>query len=1166
MQDAWLASFFKARNLSAPDGRMLYAYRLSEDEYRSLRTNLETSVASAGFNQRVQRDATFCARFVLLASEWWHREYAGGAWRWEPIIDMVSGRDEVDVGSRTTCVERGFAFWGHRPDNSGKKFLGAVVAHGGLPLRALGQGIGTVSRILRDSLRLTARYGWQEEQLVSAIEERAVGLPESLRKEGIYRLLATMVLTALDLRREYSLAESSDPISVLQASDEKWMERFPISLEESAARPLLTDLLKEAAAQKQTAPVAVFTVRRNLIQTSEGLFELQAMVSALRQTSAEQLAAALRLRSTEQLPSYFSVDLVGDSESWLEGRLLLGQVQSVRLDGRARMLRGPRALDELTVVLRRRATPIGDGPCALPGGGSVPFDQPWIFAKREGVWLLAGVGGARLPEQTFRVALPAGWRATSESSDNTVERVGILRVDGVPDMELVVVSGSIHVDNENERFYIRSGQSTKLTEALSWEGKRLAWQPKRYPAFCGVPKLRRIAEDGSQSNVPSTDITWKSAGGTRATLSAHAIQGLVDAVVMQGGEIQTRTRMLIVSDSARIDFKSGRDFNSGALNFRGFGDMQPAVLSAGVTGASESHAGAWTLNLSTNGTPPESVNIGLMRGNQEVIFNLPFPSTGGRFFDERGQVMRDREQLSLRDLAGCRLRIFDQNPDSPKRYSLCLTLSCSDRNARTLEEEISLKLSASGVAEFRLIDVHRNIETMLSFSDELDAKVRLSLAISDRVDSCIEVSRYAAHLEHTEQGLLSLATAGLLRVRMDALNSVRLMAAPLLHVGNDPQALEQLTSEGVLTATWRTSTLSAERGPWLIYPAAESSLGVRPLLWCPQSPELKNEASQLAMAMAEPDATTRLAAISVALQAASENYADGSWDLVDYLSRTFAHLPLSTLDVFRVLVSEPAHVVAFSLRTEGDFETLCRRLGTELGFVWELTSPDDWSMAVKRLETYYAHRLPAESLATIFPMLLKDRCEKLANALPSMSLMLEIACVAGGCAPSSYYTELWRHGRDIATETCRSLWKGESSLVQSVLLRGHDEQRWPDQNFWQKVLQALDERLAVSAKPGVHRYLHDLVWQEHEDFKMSVASMPVICALWTTTETQTTWWQDINHRQTLRRIRAFDPEWFKQAYIAGLSACLGFGLHPRLFRRSSTSKEQNHARASIRAR
>lgn len=1161
MQDAWLAKFFESRNLSAPDGRMLYAYRLSESEYRSLRTNLETWTASTGFNRLAQRDAAFCARFVLLASEWWHREYAGGAWRWDPIIELVSGRDGVDVGSRTACVEKGFAFWGHRPDNSGKKFLGTVVAHGGLPLRALGQGIGTVSRILRDSLRLTARYGWQEEQLVSAIGERALGLPESLRKYDIFRLLATMVLTALDLRREYSLAESSDPITVLQARDEKWMERFPISLEESAARPLLTDLLKEAAAQKQATPTAVFSVRRSLMQSSEGMFELQATVSAPRQTSAEQLAGTLRLRDVEQLPSYFSIDLAGDPESWLEGRLLLGQVQNVRLDGRARTLRGPRALDELTVTVRRRATPIGDGPCTLPGGGSVPLDQPWVFAEREGAWLLASVGGARLPEQTFRVALPAGWSATSDSADISVARVGHLRVEGTPDMELLAVSGSVCVENGNERFYIRSGQSAKLTETLIWEGKRLAWQPKRYPAFCGLPKLRRIAEDGSQSNVPLADITWKAVDGSQAALATHSVQGLVDAVVTQGGEIQTRTRMLILGDSARIEFKSGREINSGTLRFRGFGGMHLAVLSAGVTGASEAHAGDLTLNLNAIGTPPESVSIGLTRGNHEVIFTVPFPSTGGRFFDERGQVMQDREQLSLRDLTGCRLRIFDQNPDSPKRYSLCLSLSCSDRNTRALDDEISLMLPANGVAEFRLIDVHRNIGTMLSFSDELDAKVRLSLAISDRVASSIEVSRYAAHLEHTEQGLLSLATAGLLRTGMNALGSVRLMAAPLLHAGSDPQALEQLTSEGVLTATWRTSTLAAEHGPWLIFPAAESSLAVRPLIWCPQSPELKNDASQLVMAMAKPDATARLAAISVALKAASEDYADSSWDQLNYLCKTFAHLPLSALDVFRVLVSEPAHVVAFALRTEGDVETLCRRLGSELGFVWELTSPDDWSLAVKRLEAYYAHRLQADSLATIFPMLLKDRCDKVAGALPSMSLMLELACVAGGCAPSSEYTGLHRHGHDVATQTCRNLWKGESSLVQSVLLHGHDGQRWPEQHFWQQALQAFDERLAVAARPGVQRHLNDLLWQQHGDFKMSVASMPVICALWTTTGTQAAWWQDGNHRQALRRIRAFDPEWFKQAYLAGLRACLGFGLNASLFRQPSASKEQNGTRA-----
>lgn len=509
-KDAWLQSFFESRKLTGPDGRMLYSYRLSADEYQGLRTNLETWVASSSFNLLAQTDTAFCARFVLLASEWWHREYAGGAWRWEPIIEQVCGNSSIDISSRTACVEKGFAFWGHRPDNSRKRFLGAVVAHGGLPLRALGQGIGTVSRILRDGLRLTARYGWQEEQLISAIGERADGLPESLRKDDIYRLLATMILTAMDLRREFGLASSKDPISTLQAHDEKWMERFPISLEESAARPLLTDLLREAAAQSQLASTSVFSVRRSLVLTGHSTFNLQADLSPPQHTSAEHLAAAFRISDLERLPSYFSIDLSGDAEPWLEGRLLLGQENIVRLDGGSRTIRGPRALDDLSINLRKRATPISDGPCAIPGGAAIPTDQPLIFAERESAWVLVSVGGARLPEKTVCIALPNGWDLKHESAQ--IEKMGCLRIDGVEEMELLILSGSAVVSCNNESYCIRSGQSTRLTEVFSWEGKRLSRQPKRYVAFRGIPNLWRTSEDGSRTKIPSNQIVWKSAG------------------------------------------------------------------------------------------------------------------------------------------------------------------------------------------------------------------------------------------------------------------------------------------------------------------------------------------------------------------------------------------------------------------------------------------------------------------------------------------------------------------------------------------------------------------------------------------------------------------------------------------------------------------------------
>lgn len=1159
ISDPWLKHFFESRCLEGPDGRMLHAYRLTRDEYDSLHRNLETWVAASSFNRLAQRDAAFCARFVLLAAEWWHRDYPGGPWRWDPIIELVSGVNEVDVGSRTACVENGFAFWGHRTGGAGKKYLGAVVAHGGLPLRALGQGIGTVSRILRDGLRLSVRYGWQEEQLMTAIAERSDGLPESLRKDEIYRLLADMVLTALDLRREYALAESADPIAVLQQRDEKWMERFPISLEEAAARPLLADLLKEASAQKSIATTTLFSVRRSLLRQGEDVFELQTTVSAPRQADINALANFFHV-PTENLPGYFSIDLAGD-EPWLDGRQQLGQVSSIRLDGKPRILRGSMALEEQTIVLRRRSVLLGEGPQLLPGGSAIPADQPWIFAEREGEWLLAGVGGARLPEQVLQIALPHEWRLIPDDSICGIEHLGFMRVSDSDVMSVYRLAGSARAEYAGDSFHIRSGQSAKLTELFTWEGRRLLWQPKRCPAFRGVPTLYRVAEDGTRARVPTSSIVWKAATGAKTTLAPHAVHGLVDALCIQDGEVLTRTRMLILADSAGIDFISGRNIATGSLRFRGFGSVCASVLTADVKASCETRCGETFLNLEANETPPESILVGVTQGGQELIFSLPFPASGGRFFDRKAQIMRDKERLSLHELEGCRLRIFDQNPDKPKRYALKLSLSCTERNARSLDEELPLPLPSNGIAEFRLIDVQRNIRAMLSFSDELDARVRLALTINDQVAHSIEVSHYAGQLERSEQGLLSLRTEDLSRTDSEALHSVHLWAAPLLHAETGSRELEQEHSEGVLSATWRTALLDEDKAPWLIFPAPDSSISVRPLIWGFQSGELPSDACALAKAMAISNSQERLAGIESALAAMGADYLDNSWSYLEHLCKTFSHLPLGALDVFRAIASEPAFAVAFAMRADAEVDVLCRRLGSELGFIWELTSARQWIEATQHLKTYYATKLPQEALSGVFSILLNDRREKLANALPSMRLLLELAGLIGGCTSASELQSLQTQAGRPENQICQHLWRGEDSLLQSMLLHGHDGENWPEPYFWQHALKALIERLNGSAKGVISQNYQTLLWEDG-GFKNSVANMPVICALWTCSDTQIAWWKDSAHRLALRRLRAFDPEWFKEAYLAGLRACfaLGLGLGKPSVRTQVAPKDLNGVR------
>mgnify|MGYP003713055517 CR=1 FL=1 len=79
-------AFFDMRGLSKPDGRWLYAYRLTLQEYQSLKSIIHEAATVTPMSLLARRNQRFAALFVLYAAEWWRREYDGGAWKWAPIF------------------------------------------------------------------------------------------------------------------------------------------------------------------------------------------------------------------------------------------------------------------------------------------------------------------------------------------------------------------------------------------------------------------------------------------------------------------------------------------------------------------------------------------------------------------------------------------------------------------------------------------------------------------------------------------------------------------------------------------------------------------------------------------------------------------------------------------------------------------------------------------------------------------------------------------------------------------------------------------------------------------------------------------------------------------------------------------------------------------------
>ena len=179
--EAWVQLFLEHRELTCPDGRMLFSYRTTKDEYATLRELLGETLAALRGAPWALRAPRECACFVLYAAEWWRREYAGGPWRWKHILDSIGQPYRLDVLERTTAVEVGLRAWGHRPSGQGKKYLGAIVAQGGLPLQLVARGDGSIARLLLRGTRQAQLYGWDGQRLESFFQAHELELVQHLR-------------------------------------------------------------------------------------------------------------------------------------------------------------------------------------------------------------------------------------------------------------------------------------------------------------------------------------------------------------------------------------------------------------------------------------------------------------------------------------------------------------------------------------------------------------------------------------------------------------------------------------------------------------------------------------------------------------------------------------------------------------------------------------------------------------------------------------------------------------------------------------------------------------------------------------------------------------------------------------------------------------------------
>jgi hypothetical protein len=252
--------------LTAPDGRPLFAYRVTDAEFVAVRDSLSRINLRLLQGQKVP--SWVAPAFVLFVAERYRREQKSLFREWEPLLRPV-GLHSLSVANRSLLVDRGMRFFRrHLEERSGsRQYLLTIAIEAGFPLLVL---TAPKESWLRDYVRevLKDSYGIPELDITTArkiaAEHRHL-LRSTFQSDEFLEATALLAKAMANVRQQVPIAELQ-PISWLQTNFSNWRDTLPLSLDDDTAKKLIDGLVL----LEPRRPTSGVGVRRLILLDTQG--------------------------------------------------------------------------------------------------------------------------------------------------------------------------------------------------------------------------------------------------------------------------------------------------------------------------------------------------------------------------------------------------------------------------------------------------------------------------------------------------------------------------------------------------------------------------------------------------------------------------------------------------------------------------------------------------------------------------------------------------------------------------------------------------------------------------------------------------------------------------------------------------------------------------------
>jgi hypothetical protein len=918
----FIASFLVKRNLTEPDGRPLYEYKISDGRYQALKVLLTHK----------WEENSFCyAAFVLYAVEFLRLESDEGHLRWDSIFESI-GKGHLNTAQiRIRIVEPGLNYW-KRAIFIGqhREFLETLRFESGLPNSSLSDN-NNLSSLIHYTFGLIETYRMTESDLIPLIEERIAiySIPQVLRQETFYQLVTKLCFKFLKFKQNFNLANQSNPTEYLQTQLTDWRAEMPLKIEGERMNNFFNNIISNISKPSKIEPIAL--TFETILNEKTGLFSLSTYINIPKGTFGYE-AFGLIEEDFEKLPVYFCLNLeIGEKTIFLtgfnkltNGRISVYHKDKIPLPGdcyeKEWVLSFTSENKEIRIVSELSKFHI------------VSFQDPLVFVEEEsGNWVFKGQAPLKLKESACRVVIdPSSFSISDHSLTLGQFKNGL---------EVYEVDSDVSIIEEESQtaFWVKLAQENEFLKVLDFA-------PKLFPEigsfdflaenehiFLGIPRVSLVNKAIGLKEIFSSTIEVFDQEKKWEIFNPSVVGKRKFRFKDRNGNILGVKTLNILP----ADFKITVNQRAKTLVLSSLTNFKIFLLRNGIN--TEINPTGNSIEINIDASVDESVNahinIGLNFNSLGIInLKIPNPNFTEVFVNGDGKVV-ERVSYSLSKIYG--LSIINNNYTGvveKKIYTLKLN-DIHNRDASALEIKKELLVEPFSRNRKALYQWNQQINQLFSLSSNTRATVRVSSA---KPHHYIEISKYDCELVYDgTTGLLSVDRPGepfeltLSAFRLDmSFNPKDLVTIKLTQ--NTHNFLESLPSDGT----------------WFVFSNPDTAMTIVPkviikgekIITPNEGPiEFLFEASFL-------DFEKRISRFKEFFDNQYLNFQDPVWEELYNLFKTTEHLPISALDVWKGLIKSPKGMLTFFF-SEFSEPSLFKKVSQELGFIWHFIPVYRWEEA-----------------------------------------------------------------------------------------------------------------------------------------------------------------------------------------------------------------------------